>query len=104
MKDQVLVLRQAEEDIQTIFDWLARRSPVGARRWYEAYEKTLDRLESEAERFSFAPERQFFSEAIRECLFKPRSGRRYRILFVIAKSQVRMSHVRGPGQQFVMPE
>lgn len=55
----------------------------------------LDRLEHEAERFSFAPERQFFPEAIRECLFKTRAGRRYRILFVIAKSQV---------QQFVMPE
>lgn len=104
MKYQVLVLRQAEEDVQTIFDWLARRSPAGARSWYEAYETALDRLESEAERFSFAPERQFFSEAIRECLFKTRSGRRYRILCVIAKSQFRILHVRGPDQQFVMPE
>jgi plasmid stabilization system protein ParE len=104
MKYQVVVLRQAEEDVQTIFDWLAKRSPAGARSWYEAYEKALDRLESQAERFSLAPERQFFVEAIRECLFKTRAGRRYRILFVIANLQVRILHVRGPGQQFVTPE
>jgi len=80
MKYQVVVLRQAEEDVQTIFDWLAKRSPAGARSWYKAFEGALDRLEDEAERFSSAPERQFFAEAIRQCLFKTRSGRRYRIL------------------------
>jgi plasmid stabilization system protein ParE len=104
MKYKIVVLRQAEEDVQTIFDWLFRRSPAGAQSWYRAFEQALDRLETEADRFSFAPERQFFPDAIRECFFKTRAGRRYRILFVIATTQVRVLHVRGPGQQFVMPE
>jgi plasmid stabilization system protein ParE len=102
MKYKIVVLRQAEDDVQTIFDWLFKRSPAGARSWYRAFEQALDRFE--ADRFSFAPERQFFPDAIRECFFKTRAGRRDRILLVIATSQVRVLHVRGPGQQFVMSQ
>ena len=28
---------QAEEDIERIFDWLSKRSPDGAARWYESF-------------------------------------------------------------------
>ena len=101
MNYAVLLMRQAELDIQTIYDWLSKRSPAGALRWYDALDNALYRLKDEATIWSEAPESAAFPDTIRQCLFKTKRGRTYRILFTIVGQQVRVLHVRGPGQEFV---
>ena len=97
----VLLMRQAELDAQTIFDWLSQRSPAGALRWYDALDEALHRLEDRPEACGRCPESDDFPETIRECFFKTKRGRAYRLLFTIVGQQVRVLHVRGPGQDFV---
>ena len=104
MKLRIVVLRQADADIDSIITWLANRSPSGARSWYHALESALDWLESNAQSCGLAPENESFPEEIRQHLFKTRRGRPYRLLFTIAGPQVRILHVRGPGQDLVSPE
>jgi len=101
---RIIVLRQADADIDSIITWLANRSQSGARSWYHALESALDWLESNAQSCGLAPENDWFPEEIRQHLFKTRRGRSYRLLFTIAGQQVRILHVRGPGQDLIRPE
>ena len=103
MKFAVTVSDQALDDVQIILEWIAERSPAGARRWYEAYETALAKLEVDAERNALAPESKWFTHQIRQMLFKTRMGLRYRILYSISGAKVDILHVRGPGQDFVRP-
>jgi plasmid stabilization system protein ParE len=104
MKLQLVILRQAEADIDSILTWLADRSHTGARSWHRALEASLDWLETNAPSCGLAPENDLFPEEIRQHFFKTRRGRPYRLLFTIAGRQVRLLHVRGPGQDLVEPD
>jgi plasmid stabilization system protein ParE len=95
---------QAEADIDRIFNWLFDRSPEGARRWYETFWDSAERLKSLPLSCGVAPESDDFPEEVRQMLFKTRRGRTYRALFVIRGDIVHILCVRGPGERPVKPE
>ena len=66
-------------------------------------EAALAWLEDHAASCPLAPENEWFDEEIHERLFKTKRGSPYRLLFVVARTQVRILHVRGPGQDLVRP-
>ncbi len=101
MSFSVEISDQAHADVQIIYDYIAERAPAGARRWYEAYQAALDKLEANANRHPLAPESNYFPDEVRQLLFKTRRGHRYRILYSLFGSRVVVLHVRGPGQEFV---
>ena len=98
LSHQVVILRLANEDVDFIFKWLQERSPFGANRWYAAFLDSAASLASDPLRYGLAPEASSVTEAVRQCFFKTRAGRSYRILFVVKGSEVRVLRVRGPGQ------
>ena len=98
---QVILLRLAREDVDSIYEWLTERSPAGASRWYSALLDASKSLETVPDRHALAPEASEVTEPVRQCLFRTRAGRLYRILFVIAGCEVRILRVRGPGQQLI---
>jgi plasmid stabilization system protein ParE len=97
----VAILRRANADLQEKFIWLNRRSPKGADRWYEAFESAIRKLESDAASYPLAIEAAKLRVDARECYFKTKHGKMYRIVFVIAGNQVRVLRVRGPGQRTI---
>jgi plasmid stabilization system protein ParE len=101
---QVVVTRQAEADVDSIVTWLADRSQSGARSWYQAFQAALDWLGVNAASCGLAPENESFLNEVRQHFFKTRRGRPYRLLFTVPGDQVRLLHVRGPGQDLVRPE
>ena len=101
MSYEVVLLRTAGKDLTEIVDWIAARSNEGAQRWLEAFQRTVGFLEENPERFAVAPENDTFSVTLRQALFKTRRGKFYRVLFTIAGSEVRVLHIRGPGQQLI---
>lgn len=103
MKRDVLLSRTAESDLDSILSWLGKRSHQGAKNWLAALETAIDWLSENAPSSPLAPENESFEEEIRERLFKTKRGRYYRLLFVIAGRQVRILHIRAPGQDFVRP-
>jgi len=94
----VVVLRRAQWDVDHIYDWIAKRSPAGAESWYSALKRAVTGLSHHPESCSLAPESQELHREIRQCFFKTRRGRLYRLLFIVAESEVRILRVRGPGQ------
>jgi plasmid stabilization system protein ParE len=99
----VRVLRRAERDVEEILHFIAevRKAPNGALRWYRAYEAALNRLAKEAGTLPLAPESDYVEYEIRQILFRTRKGRTYRMLSTIVGDEVRVLHVRGPGQDIM---
>jgi plasmid stabilization system protein ParE len=104
MKREVFLTRQAETDLDAILAWISGRAPSGAKSWFNALEAAISWLEQHADSCPVAPENDRFDEEIRERLFKTKRGRPYRLLFVVALRQVRILHIRGPGQDLVQPQ
>src|SRR5947207_4866583 len=98
MKREVLLTRQAEADLDSILTWIENRSIAGAKCWLRALEGAFAWLEDHAASCPLAPEHDWFDEEIRERLFKTKRGRPYRLLFAVSGRQVRILHIRGPGQ------
>jgi plasmid stabilization system protein ParE len=103
MTYRVQTTAQAEADIERIFEWLSRRSLEGARRWYQAFWHSAERLKTFPLSCGVALESGNFPEEVRQMLFKTRRGRVYRALFVIRGEVVLVLCVRGPGERAVKP-
>lgn len=104
MKRSVNILARARRDADTIFGWIAERSPQGAARWHEAFQAAAATLSDDAERYPIAPELRKLPEEVRELHFRTQHGKRYRMLFVIVAIEVRILCIRGPGQPPVTSE
>lgn len=94
----VLVLRRAQWDVDHIYDWIAERSPAGAKSWYSAFRKAAAELSHHPESYGLAPESQELQREVRHRFFKTRRGRLYRLLFTVGENEIRILRVRGPGQ------
>lgn len=95
--------QRARRDLQETSDWIASQSPQGALSWLDAFDNAREKLVTNPERFALAPESDFVPQAIREILFRTRRGENYRALFLIEAGTVLITHIRGPGQDFVNP-
>ena len=69
MKFAVEISDHAYADVQVILEWIAERSPAGARRWYEAYQAALARLEIDAGQHPLAAESNWFPQEVRQIFF-----------------------------------
>ena len=94
---------RAECDVAKIYSWLEGSSKRGADSWFRALQRARLWLEENALLCSFAPENNLFDVELREHFFKTKHGNKYRLLFTVDGSEVRVLHVRGPGQDLVSP-
>ena len=97
----VTVLPQAEQDADSIFDWLQGKSRQGALAWYEALGIALQELARQGDIHNYAPESERVKRPVRQKLFKTLRGRTYRILYEIEADQLYILHIRAPGQKLL---
>jgi plasmid stabilization system protein ParE len=98
MSYTVIVLPEAEQDADRIYEWIVDRSQGGADSWYTQFLEAIRGLASKAEMYGLAPESEHVQQEIRQLFFKTRKGLRYRVLFAVAGGTIYVLHVRGPGQ------
>lgn len=99
MTYRIKILPRAEADVENIYQWLRQRSPPGADRWLEAFERAVQGLTDAPTGFGRASESQFVDAEVYQVLFKTARGRTYRALFVVTHGVVQILRVRGPGQR-----
>jgi hypothetical protein len=104
MKYAVLIVRQAVDDAEQIYDWLSTKSPEGAVRWFEVFLNAVSSVRDDPFAFGFAHESRSFGREVHERIFRTRRGQPYRLLFEIIGRNVRILRVRAPGQPPVRPE
>jgi plasmid stabilization system protein ParE len=90
---EVIILPAAERDIEDAYSWISEQDADAAVRWYNRMMEVIFSLDTFPERCPLAPENKFFRTEIRE-VFHGRRQNKYRILFTVSKSEVRILHVR----------
>lgn len=98
MSRKLIILPRAEQDVDSIFEFIRERSPSGAKHWWDAFCRSAQRAASHPRQHPLAPESPLFTTELRQFLFKTRRGRTYRGVFTIVGEEVRVLRVRGPGQ------
>ena len=97
------LLAQAEAELREIFWWIKERSPDGAARWLAAFESATESTLRNPISQPIAPEDALVDYEVRHFVFKTRRGHRYRAVYTVVDDEVRILHIRGPGQD-VMSE
>ncbi|MEM7813149.1 MAG: type II toxin-antitoxin system RelE/ParE family toxin [Planctomycetota bacterium] len=97
----VEITRPAEADVREVVSFLRSRSAAGAAAWRTAFTTALSRLTSDPTALPFAAESSLFAEDVRQLLFKTKSGRKYRAVFVVRGATVYVLRVRAPGQNLL---
>ena len=103
MSLQLRILPRAERDIDRTIVWILKHDPDAAARWLRAFEVAADRIASQPQSYSLAPEDEFIDREIRQFFFRTRRGRNYRALFTIVGEEIQVLRVRGPGQDILEP-
>jgi plasmid stabilization system protein ParE len=101
MKYHLKLLPEADENVDRIYLWIAKRSPEGARRWFLRFLEVVESLCEKPQLHGFAPENDFVEPEIRQVVFKTKRGLPYRALFRIVGGEIQILHVRGPGQNLL---
>jgi plasmid stabilization system protein ParE len=94
----VNILPRAERDLYECHAWIASFSEDAARRWYTAFNESLDRVCRGPLSYALAPEAARLKAPIRVFVFFANSARRYHGLFVVQENEIQVLRVRGPGQ------
>ena len=69
MSFEVVLLSAAQREFKSVVQYLEPRSPKGAAAWLTAFEEAVDRLETDGDKLSFAPENEFMELPIRQIVF-----------------------------------
>ena len=91
MKYEVIVTPEAQAGIRESFNYIHERAPLNAARWLQGLYQHIDTLERNPERCTFARERAYLEDDIRQLVFKS-----HRIVFRVDRVQrtVYVLHVR----------
>lgn len=81
MKFSVQTLPIAEADFETLYEYIAERSPDGANAWAKAFEVACQTLSVNAGIHALAPESSDVDIDVRQVIFKTRRGNPYRLLY-----------------------
>jgi plasmid stabilization system protein ParE len=98
------ILPRAQDDAQSIFNYLNERSPQGAAGWWIAFESAAEDAALGVVEYPLAPENAYSAFELRQVVFKTLAGRRYRFVFTVVDDELRILRVRGPGQPNLKPD
>jgi len=100
---RVLIQPPALENMESAYLRAARHAPETAQRWLEGFHEALQTLGTNPTRCSIAPESDAVKLEVRQFFYRTKSRHAYRALFTIQDNEVRVLHVRAPGQRLMRP-
>jgi len=98
MTRRLIILPQAEQDVQAIYDYIRERSSDGANRWLQAFLETAGKVLKFPSAYSLAPEDEVLKRGIRQSYSGLEVATSIVAFFVVVSAEVRVLRVRGPGQ------
>lgn len=102
MKFAVHMTNEAVADVDSIYHYIYRQSPSGAKSWFRALSQAKEDLEAGPERFALAPESEYLDVDLHEHFFRTRYGKQnYRLIYRVIDDTIHIVRVRSPGQDFV---
>ena len=93
MKYRVFLQRLAVQDLEEAYAWAARKAPATAARWFDRFQASLQKLDTNPQRCPHAREHGKVDVELRESLFG-RPPNVYRPIFTIDGDTVRVLRIR----------
>lgn len=89
MTRDVILMPSAEFSRDENYLYLTKRSPQGAERWFECFERAIDQVAADADRFGRANEADRLGDHLRQVTFGIRRTRpTHRMIFTITSDKV----------------
>lgn len=98
---KVILMPNAQEEIQRAFDWLEEEDPVHAEKWIREIQTRILGLSTLPESHAIAPESEAFECEIRHLLVG--KGIPWRVFFTVNGDRVQVLHVRHGRQDYWRP-
>ena len=103
-KYDIVFAPSAFEDLTVILEWLSREASEKVPEWYAAIKAHIQTLDHLPERCPYAPENGLWgSEELRQLLFQDYPSK-YRIIFTVTKSSVRILNIRHGARRYLHEE
>lgn len=103
MEYRVEIAPDAYDEIDRVFEWIAKESPSAAADWLNGLFERLHSLATHPRRFPIAPENDVFEDEIRQLLHGTKHHA-YRVLFAVAGSTVYIVHVRHAARRYLQAD
>ena len=104
MKQELIVTRRAERQIESAYDWYRLRDSTSAERWFSALLQTLDEVCRALDRFPLAEESRKFPIQLRQATFGAGKSKTHRCLFSQRPEGIVIYAVRHLAQDELDPE
>ena len=95
---KIVILPNAEQDIEESYHYIRENAPQNARKWCQEVYSKIRSLSTLPLRCPLAPENDFFAEEIRHLIIQD-----YRILYTVDDDTVYILHARHGRQQWLKP-
>ncbi len=83
----------ARDELEAAYEWLRKRAPEAAVKWFNGFVDALEQLRTSPESFSLVADVREFPYPIRELLYGKRQHK-YRAFFTIVGDEVHVLHIR----------
>jgi plasmid stabilization system protein ParE len=94
----------AAEDLENIVEWLHENAPEKTSEWLKLLKADIDTLTSLPERCPYAPENGLWGEEeLRQLLFQSYPSK-YRVIFTVDQTTVRILHIRHGSRRYLYEE
>jgi plasmid stabilization system protein ParE len=105
MNYHVVILPEAEQEMEAAYLWIAESAPAAATAWILRLRSAINTLREHPRRCRRAPEDEFFDEEIRQLLVGRRSHA-YRVLFEVRDEEqtVFILHVVHGARDYLRPD
>ncbi|WP_019865860.1 type II toxin-antitoxin system RelE/ParE family toxin [Methylovulum miyakonense] len=95
----VIIMPEAENNLQDAYSFIAQDSPRNALQWYLQMRDAIQTLETLPLRCPLAPEDNVFEEEIRQLIVG-----NYRLLYSVRDPKVYILHIRHSARRWLSPE
>ena len=100
---RLVIQPNALAELEAAYEWLQKRAPDAAAKWFNGFVEALRQLKSAPESFGLVPDLHEMPYPIRQLLYGKRQHK-YRAFFTIAGDEVHVLHIRHGARRAWRPK
>lgn len=98
---RLVYTNRAERDLRAAVKYIAAYDDQTARRWLAGFVEGLATLKQDAHVYGLAPESEQVAAEVRQYIYRTKSGRQNRALYLLRDHTVYILSIRRPGQKLL---
>lgn len=100
---RLVIQPNALEELEAAYEWLRKRAPDAAVKWFNGFVDALQQLKTAPESFGLVPDIRDVPYPIRQLLYGKRQHK-YRAFFTIVGDEIHVLHIRHGARRTWRPK